>query len=89
MSVAEVCRRHDIVTSIVFRWRVQFGFGQKKRTKLAAVVLPDDETGASSAPLVLNDLLAPPAGMIAVELPDGRRVFASAESNPDDVRSIL
>ena len=40
MSVAEVCRRHRIVTSMVFRWRVQFGFTGKKAAKLATVTLP-------------------------------------------------
>ena len=40
MSVAEVCRRHRIVTSMVFRWRVQFGFTGKKAAKLATVMLP-------------------------------------------------
>jgi transposase-like protein len=39
MSVAEVCRRHRIVTSMVFRWRVQFGFAGKKAAKLATVTL--------------------------------------------------
>ena len=33
ISVAEVCRRHGIVTSMVFRWRVQFGFAGKKRSE--------------------------------------------------------
>lgn len=89
VSVAEVCRRHGIVTSMVFRWRVQFGFAQRKRTKLATVTLSDQATGSLPAPLVLHDLLPPPAGMIAVELPDGRCVFASAESNPDDVRKHI
>ena len=37
MSVAEVCRRHRIVTSMVFRWRVQFGFTGKKAAKLATL----------------------------------------------------
>ena len=37
VSVAEVCRRHGIVTSMVFRWRVQFGFcGQEGREVIAA-----------------------------------------------------
>jgi len=40
MSVAELCR-HGIVTSMVFRWRVQFGFAGKKAAKLATVTLPE------------------------------------------------
>jgi transposase-like protein len=47
VSVAEICRRHGIVTSMVFRWRVQFGFASKKPTKLATV------TGDGTAGAVL------------------------------------
>jgi transposase-like protein len=75
-SVAEVCRRHGIVTSMVFRWRVQFEFAQKERAKLAPVAVTADGLAASSTPVVLRDLLRPSDGMTAVDLPDGRRVFA-------------
>ncbi|MGO9109308.1 MAG: hypothetical protein ACLP9L_08755 [Thermoguttaceae bacterium] len=53
MSVAAVCRRHDIATSMVFRSRIQSSFNEKERAKLAAVRLADGQTGASSTPLVL------------------------------------
>jgi transposase-like protein len=86
VSVAEVCRRHGIVTSMVFRWRVQFGFASKKKTKLASVAVADGSAGASSTPVVLHDLLQPPDGMTAVELSDGRRVFAPVGSDPEAVR---
>lgn len=86
VSVAEVCRRHGIVTSMVFRWRVQFGFASKKTTKLASVAVADGSAGASSMPVVLHDLLQPPDGMTAVELSDGRRVFAPVDSDPEAVR---
>lgn len=86
VSVAEVCRRHGIVTSMVFRWRVQFGFAQKKRAKLAPVAVTEDGLAASSTPVVLRDLLQPSEGMTAVDLLDGRRVFAPEGSDPDAVR---
>ena len=86
MSVAEVCRRHRIVTSMVFRWRVQFGFTGKKAVKLATVTLPGGSSGGSSGPAVLHDLLHPPDGMMPVQLPDGRRVFAPEGSDPEAVR---
>ena len=90
VSVAAICRRHDIVTSMVVRWRAQFGFGTKERAKLAAVTLGGGQSGASSAPVVLHDLLQPPGGMTAVELADGRRVFAPKDSDPDAVlRHVL
>jgi transposase-like protein len=72
VSVAAICRRHDIVTSMVFRWRTQFGFGQKERAKLAAVTVGDGPADVASTPVVLHDLLQPPAGMTAMQLADGR-----------------
>jgi hypothetical protein len=89
VSVAAVCRHHDIATSMVFRWRIQFGFGPDERARLAAVKVIDEQSGASSTPAVLHDLLRPPAGMAAVELGDGRRVFAPIGSDPAAVRRYV
>ena len=86
VSVAVVCCRHGIVTSMVFRWRVQFGFAGKKAAKLATVALPRAGIGGSSTPAVLHDLLQAPDGMTPVQLSDGRRVFAPEGSDPDAVR---
>ncbi len=83
VSVSQVARKHGIVTGMLFRWRVQFGVAQKKRAKLASVMLPD---GALAARL-LRDLVRPPNGMMVVDLPDGRRVFVPDGSDPDTVRS--
>ena len=82
---AEVCRRHGIVTSMLFRWRVQFGFGRRARVELARVEVANAAPNGPS-PLVLHDLLQPPDGMIPVELADGRRVFAPTDADPDVVR---
>ena len=89
-TVAVVARRHDIVTSVIFRWRVEFGFGKEKPAKLAAVKLTGKgNAGIASARgdvLVLQDLLPIPDGMAAVDLPDGRRVFAPVGADPEAVR---
>ncbi|MPZ40587.1 MAG: transposase [Rhizobiales bacterium] len=85
-TVSSVARRHGIVTSMLFRWRAELGFGKGKRAKLAPVAVADEGAGASSTPVVLHDLLQPPDGMTAVELSDGRRVFAPVGSDPDAVR---
>ncbi|MGY3452181.1 IS66 family insertion sequence element accessory protein TnpA [Bradyrhizobium sp. USDA 4353] len=82
-SAAELCRRHGIVTSMLFRWRVQFGFGKRSKANFAAVTL----TGGASEQLVLNHLLQPPDGMVTVELSDGRRVFAPSGTDPATVRA--
>jgi transposase-like protein len=85
VSVSQVARKHGIVTGLLFRWRVQFGVAQKKRAKLAPVALTDE----SPAMLRLRDLVQPPDGMTAVDLPDGRRVFAPAGVDPHAVREHL
>jgi transposase-like protein len=85
-TVSAVARSHRIVTSVLFRWRAELGFGREKRAKLVPVMIAD---GASSAPaqlLVLHDLIQAPDGMMAVDLGDGRRVFAPVDSDPEDVR---
>ena len=87
VSAAAICRRHDISTSMVFRWRVQFGFGKEKPAKLATVNVAGKEKAGSRTALVLHDLLPIPNGMAAVDLPDGRRVFAPAGADPEAVRS--
>ena len=85
VSVSAVARKHGIVTGMLFRWRVQFGVTQKKRAKLAPVVLPDD----TPATLALQKLVRPPDGMIAVDLPDGRRMFVPEGSDPAAVRAQI
>lgn len=88
-TVAGVARRHDIVTSVIFRWRVQFGFGKEQPAKLATVRLAGKEkvgaAGARGSALLLQDLLPVPDGMAAIDLPDGRRVFAPLGADPEAV----
>jgi transposase-like protein len=90
VSAAAVCRRHNIATSMIFRWRVQFGVRQGEHAKLAAVRVSDGEYGgdrtAAVETLNLQNLLPVPDGMEAVELADGRKVFAPVGSDPDAVR---
>ncbi|WP_395450038.1 transposase [Aminobacter sp. UC22_36] len=71
-TVSAVARRHGIATGILFRWRVEFGVTQKKQAKLASVTLVTD----AAAALALRNLVQLPDEMMAIELPDGRRVFA-------------
>jgi transposase-like protein len=81
-TVSSVARRHGIVTSMLFRWRVQFGYGDKARARLASVKLADGGRQAAT----LQGLLPVPDGMAAVDLPDGRRVFAPVGADPEAVR---
>ena len=89
VTVSQVARNHRIVTSVLFRWRAELGFGKGKAVDLAPVRVAGETlsrgTGGDNA-LVLQDVLAAPAGMAAFDLPDGRRVFAPAGADPDAVR---
>ena len=86
VSVAESCRRHGIATSQLFRWRIQFGLTARKAPQLATVALADSATNEVPALAALRDLVRPPDGMAAIELDDGRRVFAPADSSPAEVK---
>ena len=86
VAVAEVCRRHGIATSLLFRWRVQFGLTARNAPQLATVALADGATNKVPALAALRDLVRPPNGMTAIELEDGRRVFAPAGSSPAEVK---
>ncbi len=86
LSAAELCRRHGIFTSMLFRWRVQFGFGGEGKARLATVSMKNDTSIIVNEPLVLHDLIPVPDGMMTVDLGDGRRVFAPVGSDVDEVR---
>jgi hypothetical protein len=90
VTVSQIARAHRIVTSVLFRWRAELGYGQKEKVKLASVKLVDERSDGTPSspllPLVLQDLVPIPDGMVAIDLNDGRRVFAPAGSDPEVVR---
>ena len=89
VSVADVCRRHGIATSLLFRWQVQFGLTARKAPQLATMAVADGAKNEVPALAALRDLVRPPDGMTAIELYDGRRVFAPAGTNPAEVKRQL
>jgi Transposase len=90
-TVSQVARDHGIAPSILFRWRAERGFGKGRTANLVAVRIADErgvcDAGATAA--VLQNVLPIPSGAMAVELADGRRVFASPGSDPDAVRQYI
>jgi len=92
-TVSQVAHTHRIVTSVLFRWRAELGFGRGKPTTLAAVRIADEQRrgtdDASAELVVLQEMLPVPPGAMAVELADGRRVFALAGSDPEAVRRYV
>jgi transposase-like protein len=89
-TISSVCRRYGISTSVLFRWRDQFGLGQEKPTRLVPVQVVEDraQSGSREASL-LAGLLPCPDGMKEVELADGRCVFAPMDADPEDVRRMV
>ena len=85
-TVSAVARRHGVVTSLLFRWRAQMGLGRGERAHLAEVRLVSDSGKRSGGAESVAIPLPIPDGALAVELSDGRVVFASPGSDPDAVR---
>jgi transposase-like protein len=92
-TVSQVARTHRIVTSVLFRWRAELGFGKSQPANLAAVRIAEAQHGgahdAHPGLVALQEMLPIPSGAIAVELDDGRRVFAPAGSDPEAVRRYV
>jgi transposase-like protein len=90
VSAATVCRRHNIATSMIFRWRVQFGVGQQDSATLAAVRISNGQDGDKPATadvaFDLQSMLPKPDGTEVVELADGRKVFAPVGVDPNTAR---
>ena len=85
-TVSSVARTHGIVTSVLFRWRAELGFGKAARARLAGVTVDNHAGGHSAQPVVLHNILPIPDGMMTVELGNGRRVFAPKGSDVEEVR---
>lgn len=88
-TVSGVAREHRLVPSTLFRWRVELGFSHSpaRPAKLVAVQLETAIAGnTGKQALVLDELLPQPPGTRAIELNDGRRVYAPADADPSAVR---
>jgi transposase-like protein len=83
VTAADVCRKHGIVTSMLFRWRVSYGLRRKPQAHLAEVML---EGNVGAASLILDGLIPAPDGMAPVDLGDGRHVYAAIGIDPAAVR---
>jgi len=88
-TVSAVARRHDVATSLLFRWRAQMGLGQDERARLARVRLVGDGLKAAGQVPTAGIPLPIPEGAVAVDLGNGRRVFAPPGSDPDEVRRFV
>jgi len=91
VTVSQVARDHGIAPSILFRWRAERGLGKSRTASLVAVRIADERgvCDADATVAVLQNVLPIPPGAVAVELADGRRVFAPPGSDPEAIRQYI
>jgi transposase-like protein len=92
VTASMVARRHGVTPSMIVRWRNQFGMTPMEHPLLITarvVATPARGRSKPTLPLVLQNLLPAPPGVIAVELANGRRVFAPAGSDRSVLLSLL
>jgi transposase len=80
-SVSAVARKHNIATSLLFRWRREVGV-----TKPPAVAKP--KFIAVSLPALVTPSLAE-GGLIEIELAGGRRLRVSGVVDGDALRRVI
>jgi len=88
-TISSISRAHGIATSILFRWRDQLGMAKKQPVILPVRIADGRDRNAAGPPSLLADLLPKPAGMIEVELADGRLVFAPEGSDAQAVQRAV
>ena len=86
--MAEGCRRHGIATSLLFRWRIQFGLTARKTLQLATVIIADGTLNQVPALSTLRDLARSPDEMTAIVMEIARSWRDGAASSPYAAHSI-
>jgi transposase-like protein len=92
VTVASVAERHRVTAPMIFRWRGQLGMNPKEQPLLVTARVIDTPSRGrpkTKAPIVVQNLLPQPPGTIAVELTDGRIVFAPEGADPESVRQYV
>jgi len=82
-SVAEVARRHDVATSLIYKWRRQALLSNSDDTPFVPAVVLDDPKPAS-VKIASEDRTA-----IRVELPGGTRVSISVTAPASLITAAL
>ena len=86
--MAEGCRRHGIATSLLFRWRIQFGLTARKTLQLATVIIADGTLNQVPALSTLRDLARSPDEMTAIVMEIARSWRDGAASSHTPQHSI-
>lgn len=84
-------RRSAAVMASLPAWSFagEYGLTARKAPQPATAALADGAANEAPAFTTLCDLVRPPEGTTAIELKDGRRVFAPAGSSPAEVKREL
>ena len=84
-SVSEVARRHGIASSLLFRWRREFGDAAGKRELPQTAFIPV----ALPAPACLPARQDRSSGLIEIELAGGRRIRVDAAVDVGVLKQIV
>lgn len=92
-SVSIVARRHDVNANQLFKWRRQFAALSPATSEPAVSLLPVEIAAPPLPPPLIQAEVAPvaspPAGVIEIELRQGRRVRLSGSVDPTVVTAVL
>lgn len=88
-TMSSVSRAYGLSTSLLFRWREKYGVGRENPAVLVPVRVVESSGSQLPTPQSLVGTLPCPDGMKAVDLPDGRRVYAPAEADAEEVRRAI
>ena len=83
--VAEVCRRHDISTALIYTWR-------RKLREVQAEPAPEDAPCGFATAVIIEDAQAANPGLqpaIVIDLARGRRISIFASAAPELVASAM
>lgn len=86
-SVSSIARKHGIASSLLFRWRREFGSGgrivkPKSQTHFVPIALPAPSAGYVPA-------TATNGGLIEIELVGGRRIRVDATVDAGALKRVI
>jgi len=94
-SFSDVAQRYDIVLSLLFRWRKEFGQGPAPFEGFTPVDITEDaqpgpqEIGGAAGLTPSSKPLEGPTGAMEIALKDGKRLRVEPGADPDAVRRLV
>ena len=89
-TVSAVARKHNISSSLLFRWRRQFGGKQSKRASRTRSFVPVMLAAPHAAPqLKSTSPVGISSGLIEIELSHGRRIRVDSSVDVAALRRVI